>query len=243
MTSSSTTGQTNINLQFELNRNIDAAAQDVQAAIARASGDLPDNMPAPPQYSKVNQTDEPILWLEMSSATMSLDDFAQYANDVFAKRIAMVSGVSQVPVWGPERPAIRVQIDPVRLAAYGLDLEQVRTALSENSASLPSGTLYGDARDYSLQTNSQLTNADQFSDAVVAWRERSASAPESNSGRDQQLKQREESILDQWAAQRDPSGSQAAWREHRGGGRPCEGGDSQPRQLTASRSLARKGWR
>ena len=171
MISSSTTGETDINLQFDLNRSIDAAAQDVQAAIARASGDLPANMPSPPQYSKVNQTDEPILWLEMSSTTMSLDDFAQYANDVFAKRIAMVNGVSQVPVWGPERPAIRVQVDPTRLAAYGLDLERVRTALSANSATLPSGTLFGDARDYSLQTNSQLTSATQFSNLVVAWRD------------------------------------------------------------------------
>jgi hydrophobe/amphiphile efflux-1 (HAE1) family protein len=170
MTSSSTTGQTNINMQFELNRNIDAAAQDVQAAIARASGDLPASMPSPPSYSKVNQSDEPILWLEMSSDTMSLDDFARYANDVFAKRIAMVRGVSQVPVWGPERPAIRVQADPARLAAYGLDLEQVRAALSTNSASLPSGTLFGDARDYSLQTNSQLSSAEEFSNIVVAWR-------------------------------------------------------------------------
>jgi hydrophobe/amphiphile efflux-1 (HAE1) family protein len=170
MTSSSTTGETNINLQFELSRSIDAAAQDVQAAIARASGDLPASMPSPPSYSKVNQADDPILWLEMSSSTISLDDFAQYANDVFAKRIAMVSGVSQVPVWGPERPAIRVQTDPARLAAYGLDLEQVRTALSTNSASLPSGTLFGDARDYSLQTNSQLTSAGQFANIVVAWR-------------------------------------------------------------------------
>ena len=99
MTSSSTTGQTNINLQFELNRNIDAAAQDVEAAITRASGDLPENMPSPPQYSKVNQTDEPILWLEMSSTTMSLDDFAQYANDVFAKRMSvMEQGRWQGPI-------------------------------------------------------------------------------------------------------------------------------------------------
>jgi hydrophobe/amphiphile efflux-1 (HAE1) family protein len=170
MTSSSMAGETDINLQFELNRNIDAAAQDVQAAIARASGDLPASMPSPPAYSKVNQADDPILWLEMSSNTMSLDDFAQYANDVFAKRIAMVSGVSQVPVWGPETPAIRVQADPARLAAYGLDLEQVRAALSTNSASLPSGTLFGNARDYSLQTDSQLTTAEQFSNIVVAWR-------------------------------------------------------------------------
>ncbi|MFT4113955.1 efflux RND transporter permease subunit [Silvibacterium sp.] len=170
MTSSSTTGQTNIHLQFELSRNIDAAAQDVQAAIARASGDLPQNMPAPPAYSKVNQNDEPILWLETNSKTLSLDDFAQYANDVLARRLSMINGVSQVPVWGPERAAIRVQADPARLAAYGVDLEQVRTAISANSANLPSGTLYGDARDYSLQANSQLNNAQQFANLVVAWR-------------------------------------------------------------------------
>ena len=171
MTSSSTAGQTDINLQFELNRSIDAAAQDVQAAIARASSDLPTSMPSPPSYSKVNQAGHPILWLEMSSTTLSLDDFARYANDVLAKRIAMVSGVSQVPVWGPERPAIRVQVDPRRLSAHGLDLEQIRSALIANSADLPSGTLFGEARDYSLQTNSQLTNAEQFSNVVVAWRE------------------------------------------------------------------------
>jgi hydrophobe/amphiphile efflux-1 (HAE1) family protein len=171
MTSSSTTGQTDINLQFELNRSIDAAAQDVQAAIARTSGDLPAGMPSPPAYSKINQGDTPILWLEMTSSTLSLDDFARYANEVLAKRIAMVSGVSQVPVWGPETPAIRVLVDPVRLAAYELDLEQVRMALNANSASLPSGTLFGDARDFSLQTNSQLTNAEQFSNIVVAWRD------------------------------------------------------------------------
>jgi hydrophobe/amphiphile efflux-1 (HAE1) family protein len=171
MTSSSIAGETDINLQFDLDRNIDAAAQDVQAAIARASGDLPANLPSPPAYAKENQLDEPILWLEMSSNTLSLDDFAQYARDVFAKRIAMVSGVSQVPVWGAEDPAIRVQADPARLAAYGLDLEQVRTALSANSARLPSGTLFGDARDYSLQTDSQLNTAEQFSNVVVAWRD------------------------------------------------------------------------
>ncbi|WP_446743580.1 efflux RND transporter permease subunit [Silvibacterium acidisoli] len=171
MTSSSQMGQTNISLLFDLNRNIDAAAQDVQAAIARAQGDLPANMPSPPAYSKVNQTDSPILWLEMSSTTMNLDDFAQYANDVFSKRIAMVSGVSQVPVWGPERPAIRVQVDPARLAAHGLDLEMIRAALTTNSTSLPSGTLYGDAHDYSLQTNSQLNTTQQFSNLVVAWRD------------------------------------------------------------------------
>jgi HAE1 family hydrophobic/amphiphilic exporter-1 len=101
---------------------------------------------------------------------MRLDDFAKYADQVFAKRIAMVSGVSQVPVWGPSQPAIRVQADPEKLAAYGVDLEQIRTALATNSANLPSGTLYGDARDYSLQANSQLTTAAEFSQLIVAYR-------------------------------------------------------------------------
>jgi HAE1 family hydrophobic/amphiphilic exporter-1 len=170
MTSSSQTGETNIVLQFDLNRSIDAAAQDVQAAIARAAGALPASMPSPPSYSKVNPAADPILWLEMSSTTMALGDFAKYADQVFARRIAMVSGVSQVPVWGPSQPAIRVQVDPAKLAAYGLDLEQIRTALASNSANLPSGTLYGDARDYSLQANSQLTTAQQFSQLIVAYR-------------------------------------------------------------------------
>ena len=171
MTSSSQTGETNIELQFDLNRSIDAAAQDVQAAIARAAGSLPASMPSPPSYSKVNPAADPILWLEMSSKTLSLDDFAEYASQVFAKRIAMVSGVSQVPVWGHAQPAIRVDADPAKLAAYGLDLEQVRMALGNNSADLPSGTLYGAAHDYSLQTSSQLTSAEQFAQLIVAWRD------------------------------------------------------------------------
>src|SRR5580658_3529743 len=171
MTSSSQTGETNIVLQFDLNRSIDAAAQDVQAAIARAAGTLPASMPSPPSYSKVNPADDPILWLEMSSTTMALSDFAKYANQVFSKRLAMVSGVSQVPVWGPERPAIRVEADPTKLAAYGLDLEQIRSALSVNASNLPSGNLYGAARDYSLQANSQLTTAEQFAQMIVTYRD------------------------------------------------------------------------
>ena len=127
-------------------------------------------MPSPPVLLKVNPAADPILWLEMSSTTMALGDFAKYADQVFAKRIAMVSGVSQVPVWGPSQTAIRVQADPAKLAAYGLDLERIRAALTTNSANLPSGTLYGDARDYSLQANSQLTTAAEFSQLIVAYR-------------------------------------------------------------------------
>ena len=170
MTSSSRMGETNITLQFDLNRGVDAAAQDVQAAISRAAGGLPASMPSPPSYSKVNPAQSPILWLEMSSKTIALDDFAKYANQVFAKRVSMVTGVSQVEVYGPEAPAIRVQADPARLATYGLDLEQLRTALNSNSVNLPSGTLYGDAKDFSLQANSQLSSVEEYSQMVVAYR-------------------------------------------------------------------------
>jgi hydrophobe/amphiphile efflux-1 (HAE1) family protein len=170
MTSTSSVGSTDITLQFALNRSVDAAAQDVQAAISRATGNLPPGMPEPPSYSKVNPADDPIIWLEMHSQTMSFEEFSRYATQIVSKQISMVNGVSQVEVYGPERPAIRVQADPARLAAYGLDLEQLRTALTTNSASLPTGTLYGEARDYSLQANSQLTTADQFSDLVIAYR-------------------------------------------------------------------------
>ena len=171
MTSTSRAGETQVTLQFNLNRGVDAAAQDVQAAISRSAGSLPASMPSPPSYSKVNPAQDPILWLEMSSEVIALDDFAKYANQVFAKRVSMVNGVSQVEVYGPEAPAIRVQVNPSRLAAYGLDLEQVRTSLTSNSASLPTGTLYGDNKDYSLQANSQLDSAQQFSQLVVAYRD------------------------------------------------------------------------
>ena len=171
MTSSSTVGSTNITVHFALERSIDAAAQDVQAAISRAGGNLPSGMPAPPSYSKVNPSDSPIVWLELHSQTMAYQEFSRYATQIVSKQISMVNGVSQVEVYGPERPAIRVQADPVRLAAYGIDLEQVRGALTSNSASLPTGTLYGTTRDYSLDAKSQMRTASEFSDLIVAYRE------------------------------------------------------------------------
>ena len=170
MTSSSATGTTDVELQFDLNRSVDAAAQDVQAAISRAQGSLPPGMPSPPSYSKVNTAATPILWIELSSKTMAYTNFGRFANQVLAKRLSMVSGVSQVSVYGPEQPAIRVQADPAKLAAHGLDLEQLRAALTTNTANLPTGTLYGDARDYSLQANGQLTTTAQFSQLIVAYR-------------------------------------------------------------------------
>src|SRR5579875_3393847 len=126
MSSSSTLGSTSITLQFDLSRNIDAAAQDVQAAIARAQGQLPTDMPSPPSYSKVNPAEQPILYIAVHSPTMTLAALDKYAEEMMARRISMVSGVAQVQVFGWQKYAVRGQADPEKLAAHQVDLEEVR---------------------------------------------------------------------------------------------------------------------
>jgi HAE1 family hydrophobic/amphiphilic exporter-1 len=170
MSSSSSLGTTNITLQFDLSRNIDAAAQDVQAAISQAQGRLPTDMPAPPSYSKVNPADRPILFIALSSDTMPLSQLDQYAESIMARRISMVSGVARVQVFGAAKYAVRVQADPLQLAAHQLDLESIRAALSAGSLNLPAGSLYGFSKAYTVQSNSQLTNADQFGQLIVAYK-------------------------------------------------------------------------
>jgi HAE1 family hydrophobic/amphiphilic exporter-1 len=170
MSSSSSLGTTTITLQFELSRNIDAAAQDVQAAIARAQGNLPTNMPTPPSYSKVNPAEQPILYIAVSSKTMTLSALDQYAETMMARRISMISGVARVQVFGSAKYAVRVQADPAKLAAYQLDLEQLRSSLATGSVNLPSGSLYGYSKAYSVQSNSQLTSAAQFGQLIVAYK-------------------------------------------------------------------------
>ncbi len=123
MSSSSSNGSTAITLQFDLSRNIDAAGQDVQAAISRAQGNLPTNMPAPPSYSKVNPAEQPILYIAVTSNTMSLSQLDQYAETMLARRLSMVSGVSRVQVFGSAKYAVRVQADPEKLASRQVDLE------------------------------------------------------------------------------------------------------------------------
>jgi hydrophobe/amphiphile efflux-1 (HAE1) family protein len=170
MSSSSSLGSTAITLQFDLSRNIDAAAQDVQAAIARAQGSLPTDMPTPPSYSKVNPAEQPILYIALSSKTMGLSQLDQYAEQTMARRISMVSGVSQVQVFGAQKYAVRVQADPAKLAAHQVDLEQVRGALSSGSINLPAGSLYGYTKSYTVQSNSQLTSAPQFAELIVTYK-------------------------------------------------------------------------
>jgi HAE1 family hydrophobic/amphiphilic exporter-1 len=170
MSSSSSLGSTGITLQFDLSRNIDAAAQDVQAAIARAQGSLPTNMPAPPSYSKVNPAEQPIIYIAMSSKTMSPFQLDDYAETMLARRISMVSGVARVQVFGSLKYAVRVQADPQKLASRQIDLEQVRNALGTGSLNLPAGELYGYSKAYTVQSNSQLTSASQFARLIVSYR-------------------------------------------------------------------------
>jgi hydrophobe/amphiphile efflux-1 (HAE1) family protein len=170
MSSSSSLGTTDITLQFDLSRDIDAAAQDVQAAISRAGGNLPTNMPAPPSYQKVNPAEQPILYIAISSKTMSLSQLDEYAETTMARRISMVSGVARVRVFGAQKFAVRVQADPQKLAARQVDLEEVRAALASGSVNLPAGSLYGFSKAYTVESNSQLTSAPQFARLIVTYR-------------------------------------------------------------------------
>jgi HAE1 family hydrophobic/amphiphilic exporter-1 len=170
MSSSSSLGTTAITLQFDLSRNIDAAAQDVQAAIARAEGALPTDMPSPPSYSKVNPAEQPIMYIAVSSETMGLSQLDQYAEQTMARRVSTISGVAQVQVFGAQKYAVRIQADPAKLAAHQVDLEQVRTALASGSINLPAGSLYGYTKAYTVQSNSQLTSAAQFAQLIVTYK-------------------------------------------------------------------------
>src|SRR5580658_7703525 len=170
MSSSSSLGATNITLQFDLSRNIDAAAQDVQAAISRAAGSLPTNMPSPPSYAKVNPAEQPILYMSCKSSTMTESQLDEYAENLIARRISMVSGVARVQVFGAKKYAVRAQMDPDKLASRQVDLETVRTAITTGSVDLPAGAFYGATKAFTVQSNSQLTTAAQFGPLIVAYR-------------------------------------------------------------------------
>ena len=169
MTSSSVLGSTSITIQFELDRNIDAAAQDVQAAITRAGGQLPRNLPSPPSYTKVNPADSPILIFALQSDVLPLTVVDDYTENVIAQRLSQVSGVAQVMIAGQQKPAIRVQVDPVRLAAAGLGLEDVRSVIAAATTNSPKGLFDGTDRSFTIYDNDQITKAEQFEDLVLAY--------------------------------------------------------------------------
>ncbi len=170
MTSVSSFGTSQITLQFDLDRSIDAAEQDVQAAINAASTLLPPTLPAPPTYSKSNPADSPILTLAVSSRTMPLDRVDDAADSILAQKISQVSGVGLVTINGGQKPAVRVQVDPEALAGTGLGLEDVRRLLVQANVNQPKGNLDGPRQDYTLDTNDQLFSAAHYRGLVVAYR-------------------------------------------------------------------------
>ena len=170
MTSFSTLGATSITVQFDLNRNIDLAAQDVQAAITAASKTLPQSMTSPPTYKKLNPADAPILILAAHSTTMPLIAVDQYADDYLAQQISQVPGVAQVAIGGEQRPAIRVEVDPAKLATRGLTLEDIRGALVTATTDAPKGSLTTAKRSFTIDANDQITDADKFEDVILAYR-------------------------------------------------------------------------
>ncbi len=170
MTSTSSIGSTQITIQFSLERDIDAAAQDVQAAIAAVSRQLPRDMPTPPSYQKVNPADQPILFIALKSPVLPLYQLNEYADTIMAQRMSMVSGVAQVQVYGSQKYAVRIQLDPNALASRGIGIDQVSSAVAANNVNLPSGTLWGSDKTFTVQASGQLNNAEQFRPIVVAYR-------------------------------------------------------------------------
>ncbi len=170
MTSTSTLGSTEITLQFNLDRNVDGAAQDVQSAIAAVQRRLPRDMPNPPSFRKNNPADDPILLLALSSATQPLSEVNEWAETVLAQRISTVDGVAQVRVLGSQKYAVRVGLDPRALAARGIGIDEVRAALNSNNTNLPAGTLDGADKSTTLIATGQLRSAEGFRKVIVSYR-------------------------------------------------------------------------
>lgn len=170
MNSTSSLGSTQITLQFDLSREIDGASQDVQAAIAKAAKQLPTTLPSPPSYRKVNPADQPILYIALRSEVLPLSDVDKYAETQLAQRLSMINGVAQVNVYGSQKYAVRVLLDPGSLSAKGIGLDEVATAISQGNSNLPTGTLYGKQQNLTIESNGQLNDADAYRELTVAYR-------------------------------------------------------------------------
>jgi HAE1 family hydrophobic/amphiphilic exporter-1 len=169
--STSTMGNTNITIQFELDRDIDAAAQDVQVAIARTGRQLPPDMPSPPTFRKSNPADFPILFLTLSSETLPLSEVNEYADTLLAQRLSTVRGVAQVSIFGAQKHAVRIDVNPQELAARQIGLNELAAAVQTGNANRPTGTLYGTDRTFTVKTDGQLEDAASFRRLTVAYRD------------------------------------------------------------------------
>ena len=170
VSSTSTLGNTQITLQFDLSRNIDAAAQDVQTAISASARQLPPGMPSQPTLKKVNPADQPIVYLMVSSPTLALSKVNEYADTSLAQRLSTISGVAQVLVTGEQKYAVRAQLDPSALASRGIGIDDVATALQRGNTNLPVGTLYGIHQNLTVQANGQLMDAESYRQLIIAYR-------------------------------------------------------------------------
>ena len=170
MNSANALGFTQITLQFTLDRNIDAAAQDVQSAIARAARLLPKDMPIPPFYRKVNPADQPVIYLSLNSTLLPLYTIDEYGQTIMAQRISMISGVAQVLVYGSQKYAVRLQLNPQALASRAIGIDEVSGAVQQGNVNLPTGTLYGRYQAHTVQASGQLTNAEAYRPLIVAYR-------------------------------------------------------------------------
>jgi HAE1 family hydrophobic/amphiphilic exporter-1 len=170
MSSQNTQGSTTVTVQFDLSRKIDEAAQDVQAAIARAGGRLPPGMPSPPSYEKVNPAEQPIVYLALTSSTLPFYTLDEYAETLLARRISTLTGVSGVQVYGAQKYAVRVQMDPEKMAAYGVGIDDVQRAIGQGNTNLPAGRVEGANQAFTLKSNGQLLDAAAYRPLIVAYR-------------------------------------------------------------------------
>ncbi len=170
MTSTSALGSTQVTLQFDLDRSIDAAALDVQTAINAASGQLPTSLPSTPSFRKINPADSPVLILAVQSSVLPLTQVNDYADNVLAQQISRISGVGLVNLYGAQKPAVRIQANPDKLAALGLSLEDIRGVIATTTVNAPTGSIDGARQSFTVATNDQLLKADAWNDAVLAWR-------------------------------------------------------------------------
>jgi HAE1 family hydrophobic/amphiphilic exporter-1 len=170
MNSTNAQGTTAITIQFALDRDIDAAAQDVQSAISKAAATLPVTMPRPPSYEKVNPAQEPIVYLALTSSTLPLYTVNEYADTLLAQRISMVTGVSRVIVYGAQKYAVRVQLDPDELAARNIGVDEVQRAVQQSNTNLPVGKFDGDKQAVTIQSSGQLLTAAAYRPIIVAYR-------------------------------------------------------------------------
>ena len=220
MLSTSSQGASVITLQFVLSLNIDVAEQEVQAAINAAQTFLPADLPMPPIYSKTNPADAPILTLALTSNTMPLQQVEDYADTRLAQKISQLSGVGAVTISGGQKPAVRIQANPTQLASYGLNLEDVRTALTATSLDAAKGSFDGPHQGYQINANDQLLNAKDYNQVIVAYKNGAPVMLKDVANVVDGVENIQASRLDEHDARRHRQHSTAAGRQHHPGCRP-----------------------